>query len=55
MSLSVDSDVNRYVDLCQESSLLRLELEEDWIVARKEVSVCYLAVDPVELIVAVGR
>ena len=55
MSLSVDSDVDRYMDLCRGASLSRLKLKDDWILARKEVSVCYLVVFPVELIVTVGR
>jgi len=55
VSLSVDSDVDRYMDLCRGASLSRLKLKDDWILARKEVSVCYLVVFPVELIVTVGR
>jgi len=51
----VDSDVDRYVDLCQGASLSRLKLEDDWMLTWKEVSVCYLVVVPVKLIVAVGR
>ena len=54
MTLSLDSHVDCYVDLCQGASLPRLELEDDWISVWKEVSVCYPAVDPVKLIVAVG-
>ena len=55
MSLSVDRDVNRYMNLCWRASLSRLKLKDDWILASKEVSVCYLVVVPVELIVIVGR
>ena len=51
----MDSDVDRYVDLCQGASLSRLELEDDWMLTWKEVSVCYLVVVPVKLIVAVRR
>jgi len=31
MSLSVDGVVNRDVELCQGTSLLKLELEDHWI------------------------
>ena len=55
MSLSVDSDIDRYMDLCRGASLSRLKLKDDCILAWKEVSVCYLVVVPVELIVIVGR
>jgi len=55
MSVFVDRDVVRYVDLCQGSSLSRLELEDDGMLTWKKVSVCYLVVVPVKLIVAVGR
>jgi len=51
----VDRDVVRYVDLCQGALLSRLELEDDWMLIWKEVSVCYLVVVPVKLIVTVGR
>jgi len=53
MSVFVDRDVIRYVDLCQGASMLRLELKDDWMLTWKEV--CYLVVVPVKLIVAVGR
>ena len=55
MSVFVDRDVVRYVDLCQGASLSRLKLKDDRILAWKEVSVCYLVVVSVELIVIVGR
>jgi len=55
MSVFVDSNGDRYVDLCQGTLLLRLELEDDWMLTWKEVSVRYLVVVPVKLIVAVGR
>jgi len=55
MTLSVDSNVDCYMDLCRGASLSRLKLKDDWILAWKEVSVCYLVVVPVELIVTVGR
>jgi len=55
VSLSVDSDIDRYMDLCQGASLSRLKLKDDWILAWKEISVCYLVVVLVELIVTVGR
>jgi len=56
VSLSEDRDVNCYMNLCcWRASLLRLKLKDDWILAWKEVSVCYLVVVPVELIAAVGR
>ena len=42
MSVFVDRDVVRYVDLCQGASLSRLELEDDGMLTWKEVSVCYL-------------
>ena len=46
MSLSVDSDVDRSMDLCWDSSLLSLELEDDWSLVWKEISVCYIVVVP---------
>ena len=55
MSLSVDRDVNRYVNLCWRASLSRLKVKDDWILALKEVSVCYLVVVTVEFIATVGR
>jgi len=55
MSVFVDSDLDCYVDLCQGASLSSLELEDDWMLTWKEVSVCYLVVVPVKLIVTVGR
>jgi len=51
----VDSDLDCYVDLCQGASLSSLELEDDWMLTWKEVSVCYLVVVPMKLIVTVGR
>jgi len=54
VSLSVDRDVNRYMNLCWRAALSRLKLKDDWILASKEVSVCYLVV-PMELIATVGR
>jgi len=50
VSLSVNSNVNRDVDLSRGASLLRLELKDDWTLIWKEVSVCHLVVVPVELI-----
>jgi len=55
VSLSVDKDVNRYMNLCWRASLSRVKLKDDWILASKEVSVCYFVVVPVELIATVGR
>jgi len=49
MSVFVDSDLDCYVDLCQGASLSSLELEDDWMLTWKEVSVCYLVVVPVNL------
>ena len=35
VSLSVDSDVDRYVDLCRGASLSRLKLKDNWIYRSK--------------------
>jgi len=55
MSVFVDSDLDCYVDLCHGASVSSLELEDDWMLTWKEVSVCYLVVVPMKLIVTVGR
>jgi len=47
--------VDRDVELCQGASLLRLELEDHWILVWREVSICYLAMDPLEPIVTINK
>ena len=42
MNVFVDRDVVRYVDLCQGSSLSRLELDDDGMLTWKKVSVILL-------------
>ena len=49
------SRCERDVEHCQGASLLRLELEDLWILVWKELSVCYIAVDPVEPKIAINR
>ena len=38
MSLSVDSDVNHYMNLCRRASLSWLKLNDDWILAWKSIN-----------------